>query len=109
MYHVYLQDIILIKKKKVKNIKDDQDVQGVIQMLVKYELSLWQVCLEDQGGVSSNVYLQDINMMKNEEMKHKGFRTWLIIVETSYNSEHVLSNEEMECKFKISIKERSYA
>ena len=31
-----------------------------------------------------------------------GFRTWLIIVETSYNSGNVLSNEEMMCKFKIS-------
>ena len=78
-------------------------MQEVIQMLVKYELCLWQVCLEDQGGVSSNVYLQDINMMKNEEMEPKEFRTWLIIVETSYNSEHVLSNEEMKCKFKMSI------
>ena len=45
----------------------------------------------------------------NEEVKPKGFRTWLIIVETCYNSEHVLSNEEMKCKFKMSIKERSYA
>jgi hypothetical protein len=41
--------------------------------------------------------------MQNEEVKPKGFRTWLIIVETSYNSEHVLSNEEMKCKFKMSI------
>ena len=72
-------------------------------MLVKYELCLWQVCLEDQGGGSSSVYLQDINMTKNEEMEPKEFRTWLIIVETSYNSEHVLSNEEMKCKFKMSI------
>ena len=40
-----------------------------------------------------------IEEMQNEEMKPKGFRTWLIIVETSYNSEHVLSNEEMKCKF----------
>ena len=100
---MYLQDINIMKKKKVKKIKDDQDVQGVIQMLVKYELCLWKVCLEDKDGVSSNVYLQDINMMKNEEMKPKGFRTWLIIVKTSYNSEHVLSNEEMKCKFKMSI------
>ena len=60
------------------------------------------MCLEDKDGVSSNVYLQDINMIKNE-VKPKEFRTWLIIVETSYNSEHVLSNEEMKCKFKISI------
>ena len=43
---------------------DDQDVQGVIQRLVKWELSLWQVCLEDEDGVRSNVYLQDINIMK---------------------------------------------
>ena len=71
-------------------------MQGVIQILVKQELIIWQVCLEDKDGVSSNVYLQDINIMKNEEMKPKGFRTWLIIVETSYNSEHVLSNEEMK-------------
>ena len=92
---MYLQDINIMKKKKVKRIKDDQDVQGMIQILVKYELSLWIVCLEDQDEVSCNVYLQDINMMKNEEMEPKEFRTWLIIVETSYNSEHVLSNEEM--------------
>ena len=39
--------------------------------MVKWELSLWQVCLEDQDGVSSNVYLQDINIMKKEEMKCK--------------------------------------
>ena len=31
MYHVYLEDIILIKKKKVKK-KDDQDVQGIQNM-----------------------------------------------------------------------------
>ena len=31
IYHVYLQDINIMKKK----IKDDQDVQGVIQILVK--------------------------------------------------------------------------
>ena len=46
-------------------------MQGVIQILVKYELSLWIVCLEDQDEVSYNVYLQDIIMMKNEEMKCK--------------------------------------
>ena len=61
-------------------------------MLVKYELCLWQVCLEDQGGVSSSVYLQDIIMMKNE-VKPKGFKTQLTVVETSYNSGYVLSNE----------------
>ena len=62
------------------------------------------------------MYLQDINIMKKKkikmiknEVKPKEFRTWLIIVETSYNSEHVLSNEEMKRKFKMSIKERSYA
>ena len=69
--HVYLQDINIMKNKKVVKKKDDQDVQRVIQMLVKYELCLWQVCLEYKDGVSSNVYLQDINMMKNEEMKCK--------------------------------------
>ena len=26
--HAYLQDINIIKKKKVKNIKDDQDARG---------------------------------------------------------------------------------
>ena len=61
-------------------------------------MSLWKVCLEDKDEVRSNVYLQDIYMIKNE-MKPREFRTWLIIVETSYNSEHVLSNEEMKCKF----------
>ena len=40
-------------------------------MLVKYELSLWIVCLEYEDGVSPHVYLQDINMMKKEEMKCK--------------------------------------
>ena len=30
-----------------------------------------QVCLEDEDGVSSHVYLQDIIIMKNEEMKCK--------------------------------------
>ena len=60
-----------MKNKKVVKKKDDQDVQGIIQMLVKYELCLWQVCLEDQGGVSSSVYLQHINMMNNEEMEPK--------------------------------------
>ena len=30
-----------------------------------------QVCLEEQDGVLSNVYLQDINTMKKEEMKCK--------------------------------------
>ena len=30
-----------------------------------------QVCLEDEDEVSPQVYLQDINMMKNEEMKCK--------------------------------------
>jgi hypothetical protein len=30
-----------------------------------------QVCLEDKDGVSPNVYLQDINIMKKEEMKGK--------------------------------------
>ena len=49
------------------------------------------------------MYLQDINMIKNKEMEPKEFRTWLIIVETSYNSEHVLSNDEMKCKFKMII------
>ena len=41
--------------------------------------------------------------MQNEEMEPKGFRTWLTVVETSYNSGHVLSNEEMKCKVKLSI------
>ena len=36
-----------LNKKKMKNIKDDQDVQGVIQILVMRELSLMQVCLEE--------------------------------------------------------------
>ena len=67
-------------------------------MLVKYELGLWKGCLEYKDEVNSSVYLQDINMTKNEEIEPKEFRTWLIIVETSYNSEHVLSNEEMKCK-----------
>ena len=60
-----------MKKTKVKKIKDDQYVQGVIQIVVKWELILWQVCLEYEDGVSPHVYLQDINMMKNEEMKFK--------------------------------------
>ena len=34
-------------KKKMKNIKDDQDVQGMIQILVMRDLSLMQVCLEE--------------------------------------------------------------
>ena len=55
----------------MKKIKCDQDVKGMIQRLVKWELSLRQVCLEDEDGVSSNVYLQDINIMKKEEMKCK--------------------------------------
>ena len=55
----------------MKKIKDYQDVQVVIHILVKWELSLWQVCLEDKYGVSSSVYLQDIIMMKNKEMKCK--------------------------------------
>ena len=42
-------------------------MQGVIQILVKQELILWQVCLGDKDGVSSNVYLQDINMIKNDQ------------------------------------------
>ena len=65
-------------------------------------MSIWQVCLEDKDRVISNVYLEDINMMKNE-VKPKGFRTWLILVETPYNSGNVLSNEEMKWKFKMSI------
>ena len=44
-------------------------MQGVIQILVKWELSLWQVCLEDKYGVSSNVYLKDINIMKKQKVK----------------------------------------
>lgn len=98
---MYLQDIILIKKKKVKK-NDDQDVREVIQMLLKYELCLWQVYLEDQGGVSYSVYLQDIIMMNNG-VKPMGFRTWPTVVETSNNSGHVLSNEEIKCKFNMSI------
>ena len=41
--------------------------------------------------------------MKNEEVRPKGFRTWLIKVEASYNSGNVLSDEEMKCKLKMSI------
>ena len=44
-------------------------IQGVIRRMIMRELSLWQVCLEDKDGVSSNVHLQDINIIKNEEMK----------------------------------------
>jgi hypothetical protein len=35
------------------------------------KLSLWQVCLEEEDGVISHVYLQDNNIMKKEEMKCK--------------------------------------
>ena len=34
-----------------------------------WKLCLWQVCLEDIDGVSSNMNLQVIIIMKNEEMK----------------------------------------
>jgi hypothetical protein len=57
-------------------------VQGVIRRLVKWELSLWQVCLDEKGGTSSHVYLKDINMAKKEEIN---------------------------CKFKMAISKRSYA
>ena len=68
---MHLQDINIVKNKKVKNIKDDQDVHGVIQILVKCEWNSWIVSLEDQDEVSYTVYLQDIIMMKNEEMTCK--------------------------------------
>ena len=58
-------------------------MQEVIQMLVKYELGLWKGCLEYKDEVNSSVYLQDINMTKNEEMEPKEFRT-------SYNSGNIL-------------------
>ena len=58
-------------------------MQGVIQILVKYELGLWKGCLEYKDEINSSVYLQDINMTKNEEMEPKEFRT-------SYNSGNIL-------------------
>jgi hypothetical protein len=41
--------------------------------MVMWELSLLEACLEDkeEDGVSSHLYLQDINIMKKGEMKCK--------------------------------------
>ena len=54
------------RRRKWTISSDDQDVQGVIQILVMRELSLMQVCLEEQDGVISHGYLQDTNMIKKE-------------------------------------------
>jgi hypothetical protein len=35
------------------------------------KLSLWQVCLEEEDGVSSHVCIEDINIMKKEKIKCK--------------------------------------
>ena len=51
---------------------DQGGIQGFIQRLVMWELSLLQVCLEEEDCVNIHVYLQDIIFVKREEKRrHK--------------------------------------
>ena len=46
---------------------DQGAIQGIIQRLVMWELSLLQVCLEEKYFVIIHVYIQDIIFMKRED------------------------------------------
>ena len=46
---------------------DQSVIQGLIQRLVMWELSLLQTCLEEEDCVNIHVYLQDIILMKRVE------------------------------------------
>jgi hypothetical protein len=59
----------VVRRSKWRTLNDDQCViQGNIRRMVICELSLLQLCLEEYNWVDICVYLQDIIIMKEEEM-----------------------------------------